>query len=52
VNFRKLSPDDLRNQWHTAVEQPGKRLILAPGCSIPNDTADLEMQRLLKVIGA
>ncbi|SRR5712692_3697709 len=52
VNFRKLSPAALRNQWHTAVEQAGKRLVLAPGCSIPNDTADIEMQRLLKVIGA
>ena len=51
VNFRKLTPADLRKQWHAAVEQAGKRLILAPGCSIPNDTADLEMQRLLKVIG-
>ncbi len=52
VNFRKLSTADLRNQWHTAVEQAGKRLVLAPGCSIPNDTADIEMRRLLKVIGA
>ena len=50
MNFRKLSPDDLRNQWHAAVQQAGKRLILAPGCSIPNDTADIEIERLLKVI--
>ncbi len=51
-NFRKLTEADLRAQWQAAAGEAGKRFILAPGCSIPNDTQAGEIRRLLKVAGA
>jgi len=51
-NFRKLSEADLKRQWQEAQQAAGKRFILAPGCSVPNDTTDQEMLRLVKVVGA
>lgn len=52
VNFRKLSEADLAKQWHAAQSAAGKRFILAPGCSVPDDSSDEELGRLTKVVGA
>ncbi len=52
VNYRKLSEADLRHQWHAAQEAAGKKFMLTPGCSVPNDTTDEEMLRLPAVLGA
>jgi uroporphyrinogen decarboxylase len=51
-NFRKLTEAELRAQWQAAAAEAGKRFVLAPGCSIPNDTEAAEIRRLLKVVGA
>jgi hypothetical protein len=51
-NFRKLSKSDLRQQWQAAQQAAGKRFILAPGCSAPNESTDQELQRLVEVLGA
>ncbi len=51
-NFCKLSEADLRKQWDAAREAAGKKFILAPGCSVPNDCTDEELMRLPKVVGA
>jgi uroporphyrinogen decarboxylase len=51
-NFRQLSEGDLRKQWEAAREAAGKKFILTPGCSVPNDCTDEELMRLVKVIGA
>jgi uroporphyrinogen decarboxylase len=51
-NFRKLSKSDLRQQWQAAQQAAGKRFILAPGCSVPNESTDQELQRLVEVLGA
>lgn len=51
-NFRKLSEDELRQQWRQAQQAAGRRFILAPGCSVPNDTTDEELMRLVRVLGA
>lgn len=51
-NFRRLSEDDLRRQWREAQQAAGAKFILAPGCSVPNDTRDEELLRLVRVLGA
>lgn len=51
-NFRRLSEDDMRRQWREAALAAGPRFILAPGCSVPNDTTDDELMRLVRVLGA
>ncbi len=51
-NFRRLSEEELRRQWHEAQEAAGPKFILAPGCSVPNDTSDDELLRLVRVLGA
>ncbi len=52
VNFRSLTEDQLRGEWHAARDAAGKLFILSPGCSVPNDTKDGELLRLVKVLGA
>ena len=51
-NFRSLDETALKAQWHQAQEQAGARFILAPGCSVPNESTDLELSRLVTVLGA
>ncbi len=52
VGFRSLSSETLRSQYETARKDAGKCFILAPGCSVPNDTADAELLRVPHVLGA
>jgi uroporphyrinogen decarboxylase len=52
VNYRKLAPLDLKRQWIEAKQAAGKKFILTPGCSVPNDSADEELSRLPKMFGA
>ncbi len=52
LNFRNVSEGQLREQWYAAQSAAGARFILAPGCSVPDDTADDEMLRLTRVVGA
>ncbi len=51
VSFRQFSEDELRRQWKAASEAAGPKFILAPGCSIPDETTDDEMLRLTRVLG-
>jgi uroporphyrinogen decarboxylase len=50
VNFRKLSEADLQKQWEGAREAAGKKFILTPGCSVPNDSTDEELMRLARLV--
>jgi uroporphyrinogen decarboxylase len=52
VNFRKLGEEELKRQIQTAREAAGKRFLLTPGCSVPNETTDAEMMRLVRAVGA
>jgi uroporphyrinogen decarboxylase len=52
VNFRTLTAAEMKEQWQAAQQAAGKRLILAPGCSVPDDTADEELLRLVNLLGA
>jgi uroporphyrinogen-III decarboxylase len=52
VNFRTLTSAELKTQWQAAWKASGKRFLLAPGCSVPNETTDEELLRLVTVLGA
>ena len=49
-NFRTLSADQLKSQWASAQDAAGRKFILAPGCSVPNDTSDAELQQLADLL--
>ena len=51
-NYRKLETPELKKQWQAAQEGAGLRFILAPGCSVPNDSTDAELSRLPRLLGA
>jgi hypothetical protein len=51
-SFRELSQDEMRSQWRSAEEAAGTQLILAPGCSLPNDTTDEELMRFVALLQA
>jgi uroporphyrinogen decarboxylase len=46
VNFRKLSEAELAQQHEAAIRAAGKKFILTPGCSVPNESTDEELLRL------
>jgi len=50
--FRSLSAETLRSQYESARNEAGKRFILAPGCSVPNDSTDAELLRVTHILGA
>jgi len=50
LRFRALTPAELRDQWQSAQQAAGKRFLLAPGCSVPNDTTDEELNRLVHLL--
>jgi uroporphyrinogen decarboxylase len=52
VNYRKLSELDLKRQYASAKSAAGKKFILTPGCSVPNDSTAEELSRLPKLLGA
>ncbi len=52
VNYRTLSQGEIARQWHAAAEAAGKKYILSPGCSVPDDSTDEELIRLAHVVGA
>jgi len=52
VHYRTLSTDTLRRQYESARQEAGKRYILTPGCSVPNDSTDAELLRLPQLLNA
>lgn len=51
-NYRSLSEDRLSNQAQVAQRDARKKFILAPGCSVPNESTEAELDRLPKSLGA
>lgn len=49
-NFRLLETAALKRQ--IAAEAAGRKYIVAPGCSVPNDSTDAEIERLAAAVGA
>jgi uroporphyrinogen decarboxylase len=52
VNFKKLTGQEIRAQWQSATKAAGKKFILTPGCSVPNDSTPAELALLPDVLGA
>jgi uroporphyrinogen decarboxylase len=52
VNYRKLQKSEIQAQWKSAASAAGPKFLLSPGCSVPNDSAPAELQRLPAAIGA
>lgn len=52
VEFRASSEDSLRAQWQAAREAAGPKYMVAPGCSVPDNTTDEEGLRLTRAVGA
>jgi hypothetical protein len=52
VDYRKLTKEQIREQWHDASRQAGKQFILTPGCSVPNDSSPAELLRMAEAVGA
>ena len=49
-NFRDLAREEMKQQWEAARMGAGRQLILAPGCSVPNETTEEELRRLSKLL--
>jgi uroporphyrinogen decarboxylase len=52
VNYKTLSPSEIKVQWRAAQAAAGNKFILTPGCSVPNDSTAQELLRLPETIGA
>ncbi len=52
VNYRKLTMSDVLAQAKAARAAAGRRFILSPGCSVPNDSTDSELERLPRALKA
>jgi uroporphyrinogen decarboxylase len=51
-NYKDLSPAQIRDQWQSASNLAGRKFILTPGCSVPEDSTDEELSRLPQAVGA
>jgi uroporphyrinogen decarboxylase len=51
-NYRTGTVEELREDIRLAVLDAGHRLIVTPGCSVPNDSTPEELRRLGEAIGA
>lgn len=52
TKFRTLSQQDIAAQWKAVAEAAGPKFILAPACSVPNDTAEEGLQRMVAAVTA
>ncbi|HWB98431.1 MAG TPA: uroporphyrinogen decarboxylase family protein [Bryobacteraceae bacterium] len=51
-NYRQLQTPDLEAQTKAATQAAGKKFLLTPGCSVPNDSTDEELLRLVRLLKA
>lgn len=49
-SFRTTSTDSFAKQISEAKKAAGTKFILAPGCSVPNDTSDAEIRRFVAAV--
>jgi uroporphyrinogen decarboxylase len=52
VHYRTLASDELRREWQAAAQAAGRKFLLTPGCSVPNDSTAAELARLPDLLGA
>lgn len=49
-NYRRLTAAELTDQWKSSGKAAGEKFLLAPGCSVPNETTEDELQRLTNLV--
>lgn len=52
VNYRKLTTGEIQAEWREASHQAGRKFILTPGCSVPNDSSPPELARMAEAVRA
>jgi uroporphyrinogen decarboxylase len=52
VHYKTLTEQEIRTQWKAASHSAGRKFILTPGCSVPNDSTTAELARLAQALGA
>jgi uroporphyrinogen decarboxylase len=52
VNYKTLTRKQIKSQWESASQAAGKKFILTPGCSVPNDSSTAELALLSQVVAA
>jgi uroporphyrinogen decarboxylase len=52
LHFRTLSVAEMKRQIEEARAAAGSRFLLAPGCSVPDESTDEELLRLTEAVGA
>ncbi len=50
IRFKELTPDQTRDQIRASRAEAGRKWILAPGCSVPNDTPDGQLLEFNRVV--
>jgi len=51
IDFKKLTVDEMREQWKAARAAAGSKYIATPGCSVPNSSTPDELARLPQSLG-
>ena len=52
IRFKELTSERMREQIRIARTEAGPKWILAPGCSVPNDTPDAQLSKFNEAISA
>ena len=52
LQYGKLTPQEMAAQWHAAQAAAGAKYLLAPGCSVPDNSTPAELARLPELVGA
>ena len=52
IHFKEMTPAQMQEQIHAARSQATPKWILAPGCSVPNDTSDEQLLKFNEAAGA
>jgi uroporphyrinogen decarboxylase len=51
IDFKKLTVDEMREQWKSARAAAGSKYIATPGCSVPNSSTPAELARFPQSLG-
>ena len=52
IRFKELTPEQMQEQIRGARQEAGPKWILAPGCSVPNDTPDAQLLAFNRAVEA
>jgi uroporphyrinogen-III decarboxylase len=50
TKWSSLSSVQMRAQWRSAARAAGRRFILSPGCSVPDNSTEADLKKLLALV--